>query len=125
MKTAVVIGSGPNGLAAAVRLARADVHVTVHEAGDTIGGGCRTAELTLPGFRHDVCATVFPFARRSPALPLDDVQWIDPPIAAAHPLEDGDAVLLHRSLDDTAAALNEDGDAYRKLVAPFVRSWPR
>jgi phytoene dehydrogenase-like protein len=125
VKTAVVIGAGPNGLAAAVRLARAGVHVTVHEAAETIGGGCRTAELTLPGFHHDVCAAVFPFARDSPAFPLDDVTWVDAPVAAAHPLDDGDAVLLHRSLEDTVAGLGEDGDAYRQLVAPFVRAWPR
>ena len=96
-KRAVVIGSGPNGLAAAVRLAEAGVHVTVHEARETIGGGCRTAELTLPGFRHDVCAAVLPLARRSPAFASLDVEWVDPPVPAAHAL-DGDAVTLERGL---------------------------
>jgi phytoene dehydrogenase-like protein len=125
VKTAVVIGSGPNGLAAAVCLAEAGLRVTVHEAAATVGGGCRSAELTLPGFSHDVCAAVLPFARSSPAFDLEDVEWIDPPIAAAHPLDDGDAVFLYPSLDETAAALGEDGTAYRRVVAPFVRAWPR
>jgi phytoene dehydrogenase-like protein len=127
MKTAVVIGSGPNGLAAAVRLARAGVKVTVHEAAETIGGGCRTAELTLPGFRHDVCAAVLPFARTSPAfadLGLD-VDWIEAPAASAHPLDREPAVVLERSLDATAAGLGPDAAAYRRLVEPFVRAWPR
>ena len=127
MKRAVVVGAGPNGLAAAVRLARAGFDVVVHEAADTVGGGCRTAELTLPGFRHDVCAAVLPFARKSPAfrdLGLE-VEWIDPPAPAAHPLEDGDAVVLERTLDATAQGLGADATAYRRLVGPFVRAWPR
>ena len=127
MKTAIVIGSGPNGLAAAVRLARAGVRVTVHEAAPTIGGGCRTAELTLPGFRHDVCAAVLPFARSSPAFAdLDlDVDWIDAPAASAHPLDDAPAAMLERSLQSTAVGLGPDASAYRRLVEPFVHAWPR
>jgi phytoene dehydrogenase-like protein len=123
-KRAVVIGSGPNGLAAALKLAREGVHVTVHEAGETIGGGCRTAELTLPGFRHDVCSAVLPLARRSPAFEGVDVDWIDPPVPAAHAL-DGDAVTLERSLQDTADGLGADAQTYRALVEPFVRAWPK
>jgi phytoene dehydrogenase-like protein len=123
-KRAVVIGSGPNGLAAALRLARAGVQVTVHEAGETIGGGCRTAELTLPGFRHDVCSAVLPLARTSPAFEGVDVEWIDPPVPAAHAL-DGDAVTLERSLQDTADGLGADAQTYRALVEPFVRAWPK
>jgi len=127
VKRAVVVGAGPNGLAAAVRLARTGFDVVVHEAADTVGGGCRTAELTLPGFRHDVCAAVLPFARTSPAfrdLGLE-VEWIDPPAPAAHPLDGGDAVVLERTLDATASGLGVDGAAYRRLVEPFVRAWPR
>ena len=103
LKHAVVIGSGPNGLAAAVKLAKEGVDVTVHEAAATIGGGCRTAELTLPGFRHDVCAAILPLARRSPAFEGLDVEWIDPPVPAAHAL-DGDAVTLERGVQETAEA---------------------
>jgi phytoene dehydrogenase-like protein len=123
-KRAVVIGSGPNGLAAAVKLAGEGVHVTVHEAAATIGGGCRTAELTLPGFRHDVCAAILPLARRSPAFAGLDVAWTDPPVPAAHAL-DGDAVTLERGLQETADGLGADAQSYRALVEPFVRAWPR
>jgi phytoene dehydrogenase-like protein len=124
VKRAVVIGAGPNGLAGAIKLAEAGFSVTVHEAAETVGGGCRTAELTLPGFRHDVCATVLPFARRSPAFAGIEVEWVDPPAPAAHAL-DGDAVLLERTLEDTAAGLGSDARTYRRLVEPFVRAWPR
>ena len=119
-----MIGAGPNGLAGAVRLAQSGFRVTVHEEAETIGGGCRTAELTLPGFRHDICAAVLPLARRSPAFAGLDVEWIDPPAPAAHAL-DGDAVVLERSLTDTAAGLGPDGPMYRRLVEPFVRAWPQ
>ena len=95
VKRAVVVGAGPNGLAGAVKLAKAGFDVTVHEAAATVGGGCRTAELTLPGFRHDVCAAVLPLARRSPAFAGLELEWIDPPVPAAHAL-DGDAVTLER-----------------------------
>ncbi len=124
MKRAVVIGAGPNGLAGAIRLAQAGFEVTVHEEAETIGGGCRTAELTLPGFRHDVCAAVLPLARRSPAFAGLDVEWIDPPVPAAHAL-DADAVTLERGLQETADGLGSDAQNYRALVEPFVRAWPR
>jgi phytoene dehydrogenase-like protein len=126
VKHAVVVGSGPNGLAGAIKLARNGFRVVVHEAAATVGGGCRTAELTLPGFRHDVCAAVLPLARNSPAFRGLDLglDWIDPPAPAAHPLDGGDAVVLERTLEATAAGLGEDGAAYRRLVEPFVRAWP-
>jgi phytoene dehydrogenase-like protein len=125
VKRAIVIGSGPNGLAGAIELSRAGFAVTVHEAAARPGGGCRSAELTLPGVVHDVCAAVVPFARPSPAFAGLDVDWVDPPAPAAQPLPDGDAVVLERSLDATAAGLGEDAAVYRALVAPFVAAWPR
>jgi phytoene dehydrogenase-like protein len=124
MKRAAVIGAGPNGLAGAITLAEAGFDVTVHEAAATAGGGCRTAELTLPGYRHDVCAAVLPLARRSPAFARLDLEWIDPPIPAAHGL-DGDAVTLERALQHTADGLGADAQSYRALVEPFVRAWPK
>ena len=98
---AVVVGSGPNGLAAAITLARAGQAVLVIEAKDTIGGGMRTAELTLPGFRHDVCSAIHPLGVASPffrTLPLAEhgVAWITPPAAVAHPFDDGTAAVLER-----------------------------
>jgi len=127
---AVVIGSGPNGLAAAILLARAGHTVTVHEASGTIGGGTRSAELTLPGFLHDVCSSIHPMAVNSPCFehfPLAEhgLEWIDPPLACAHPLDDGTAVILDRSLDITATNLGQDGNAWRKLIGPLIDIWPR
>ncbi len=129
-KRAVVIGSGPNGLAAAILLARGGYAVTVHEASDGIGGGMRSAELTLPGFVHDVCSAIHPMAVSSPCFeqfPLHDfgLEWVEPPAALAHPLDDGTAVMLERSLDATAAGLGADGAAWRRLFAPYVEAWPR
>jgi phytoene dehydrogenase-like protein len=121
---AVVVGSGPNGLSAAVALAQKGLSVVVLEASDTIGGGTRTAELTLAGFRHDICSAVHPMAVLSPffrELKLD-VQWIEPAFALAHPLDDGTAAILERSVDATASRLGRDGDAYRRLVAPLVHA---
>src|SRR2546427_8896369 len=117
---AVVVGSGPNGLAAAITLARAGHAVLVIEAKDTIGGGMRTAELTLPGFRHDVCSVVHPFAAASPftqSLPLRKMrlEWIHPDAPVAHPFDDGTAAVLERSLDATAETLGVDAGAYRRL----------
>ncbi|MFO0688027.1 MAG: NAD(P)/FAD-dependent oxidoreductase [Myxococcota bacterium] len=122
---AIVIGSGPNGLAAAIELARSGHSVRVIEAADEIGGGTRNAELTLPGFVHDVCSAVHPMGILSPfysQLPLADhgLVWIRPQASVAHPLDDGPPVLLYRSLERTAAGLGRDADAYRRLVGPFV-----
>ena len=125
---AIIVGSGPNGLAAAITLARAGLSVLVLEAKDSIGGGTRTQELTLPGFRHDVCSAIHPLGIASPffrSLPLADfgLEWAQPEAAAAHPLDDGPAVLLERSIEATAAGLGEDGPAYRRLMEPLVSHW--
>lgn len=126
---AIVVGSGPNGLAAAVTLARAGRAVAVFEANETAGGGARSTELTLPGFTHDVCSAVHPLAAGSPflrTLPLDQhgLEWIHPPAPLAHPFDDGTAVTLERSVEDTARALDdEDGARYQKLMRPLVDSW--
>jgi phytoene dehydrogenase-like protein len=120
-----VVGSGPNGLAAAIRLAQAGVAVEVREAADTAGGGLRSAELTLPGFVHDVCSSIHPLGRASPFLrSLDlDVAWVHPTAPAAHPFDDGTAILLERDLDATADGLGRDARAYRELVRPLVEGW--
>ena len=125
---AVVVGAGPNGLAAAIRLAEAGHEVLVIEAAPTTGGGSRSAELTLPGYLHDVCAAVMPLGAGSPflrRLPLEQhgLTWVQPPVPAGHPLDDGTAVLLHRSVDATAAGLGADAGAYRGLVGPLVERW--
>lgn len=123
---AIVIGSGPNGLTAAVTLARAGRSVRVYEAEPSIGGGARSAELLEPGCVHDLCATVFALALASPALndlPLSEygVDFAHPDAPFAHPLDDGTAVLVERSVDTTMASLGtDDGRAYRRLVSPFV-----
>src|SRR6266508_5973729 len=124
MRRAVVIGSGPNGLVAAIELARAGIEVEVREAADEPGGGVRSAELTLPGFVHDLCSAVHPLAVASPALRDLDVEWIHPELPVAHPLDDGSSVVLERSLAGTAAGLGPDGTAYERLIGPFVRVWP-
>jgi phytoene dehydrogenase-like protein len=127
---AVVIGAGPNGLAAAIVLARAGRSVVVFEAENVIGGGARSAELTLPGFIHDVCSAVHPLAAASPffrELPLAEygLEWIQPPIAAAHPLDDGSAAFLERSVAATADGLGRDAESYRKLFEPIAKNWER
>jgi phytoene dehydrogenase-like protein len=126
---ATVIGSGPNGLAAAILLARAGRKVTVYEASQQIGGGMRSAELTLPGFLHDVCAAVYPMGISSPCFEMfplakHGLEWVVPPAVVAHPLDDG-AVVMERSLEATAANLGEDGAAWKRLMGPFAEAWPR
>ncbi|HXK22345.1 MAG TPA: NAD(P)/FAD-dependent oxidoreductase [Myxococcota bacterium] len=122
---AVVVGAGPNGLAAAVALAKAGVSVLVVEAAEEIGGGTRSAELTLPGFVHDVCSGVHPMGELSPffrELPLSahGLTWLHPQASVAHPLDDGPAVMLHRSLERTGEGLGRDARAWARLVGPFV-----
>ncbi len=125
---AIVVGSGPNGLAAAITLARAGCSVVVYEANATIGGGARSAELTLPGFLHDVCSAVHPLAAGSPflkTLPLErfGLKWIEPAIPLAHPLDNGSAACLCKDIDLTAEKLGEDSGAYRRLMKPLARNW--
>lgn len=124
----MVIGSGPNGLAAAIVMARAGRSVLVLEAEDSIGGGTRSAQLTLPGYVHDVCSAVHPMALASSffrSLPLQEhgLEWIHPPLPLAHARDDGTAVVLERSLDATCDSLGVDGRKYRNLVGPVVQNW--
>lgn len=130
VRSAVVVGSGPNGLAAAIELARAGIAVDVREGAPTPGGGVRTAEITLPGFRHDLGSAVHPLGVASPffdSLHLEryGLEWRWSPAEVAHPLDDGTAVLAWRSVSDTAAGLGHDADAYKKLFRPVVRNWDR
>ncbi len=127
---AQVIGSGPNGLAAAITMARAGRKVKVYEAEAQIGGAARTMELTLPGFRHDFGSAVHPMAAGSPlfaSLPLErlGLKWIHGAAPLAHPLDDGTAVMLERDLTEAEAALGRDGRAWRRLVEPLVNHWPQ
>jgi phytoene dehydrogenase-like protein len=126
---AVVVGAGPNGLAAAVALAQAGLRTRVIEAHAEIGGGTRTAELTLPGFHHDVCSAVHPLGELSPylsTLPLAEhgLRWAHPELSVAHPLDDGSCVVLGRSVAETARGLGKDARAYERLMNPFVRVGP-
>jgi phytoene dehydrogenase-like protein len=125
---ALVIGSGPNGLAAAITMAQNGKSVVVYEAEAEIGGGARSGELTLPGFVHDVCSAVYPLAAGSPflrTLPLTEhgLEWIQSPAALAHPFDDGTAVIVERLVSATASQLGPDATAYEKLMNPLVADW--
>ncbi len=128
---AIVIGAGPNGLAAAIALARAGVHVVVYEAQETIGGGCRSAPLTLPGFVHDVCSAVHPMGAASPffrSLPLHEhgLSWVQPPVMIAHPFDDGvPAALVTRAVAETAQGFGADREPYRGLLGGVADLWSR
>lgn len=126
---AIVVGSGPNGLAAAITLQQTGLSVLVVEGGDTIGGGLRSKALTLPGYIHDVCSAIHPMAVSSPffnSLPLEQhgYSYIYPPVAAAHPFDDGTAAILKSSPEETALSLEKDKDAYLKLIGPIIKNWP-
>ncbi|MEV8019871.1 NAD(P)/FAD-dependent oxidoreductase [Streptomyces sp. NPDC086554] len=129
MLDAVVVGAGPNGLTAAVELARRGFSVAVFEARSTVGGGARTEELTLPGFRHDPCSAAHPLGVNSPVfrtMPLDryGLEWLQPELAMAHPFPDGSAAVLSRSVAETAASFGpRDAGTYRRLVEPFLHNW--
>lgn len=125
----VVVGSGPNGLAAAILMQQQGLKVLIVEGKDIIGGGLRTAELTLPGFKHDICSAIHPLALGSPffkTLPLNayGLEYILPETDAAHPFDDGTAAVLKRSVTETAALLGADEQAYLDLLSPVVKSWP-
>jgi phytoene dehydrogenase-like protein len=124
---AVVVGAGPNGLSAAITLINKFKDVLLLESRETIGGGVRSAEITLPNFIHDICSAVHPLAIASPffrqlELHKYGLSWIQPEIPLAHPFEDGSALFLHRSLEITSNALGADGKAYKDLLAPFVEN---
>jgi phytoene dehydrogenase-like protein len=125
---AVVVGAGPNGLAAAIAIAQAGRSVLLVERAFAVGGGVRSAELTLPGFHHDICSAVYPLGVASPflrTLPLAQfgLEWIQPAVPLAHPFDDGSAALLMRSVEATAARLGRDGPAYQRLMGPLSRGW--
>src|SRR5580704_5556145 len=128
MTSATIIGSGPNGLSAAIVLASAGISVTVLERNSSIGGACSTAEITHSGYRHDLGASVFPIGIASPffqSLPVN-IPWIEPSAPCAHPLDDGTAVLLEHSIEATAANLDSsDRRSYRSLFDPLVRHFPQ
>src|SRR5918997_898386 len=122
---AVVVGAGPNGLAGALRLAAAGLRVQVVESAERPGGGMRTEELTLPGYRHDTCSIVHPMAAAAPFfrefdLPSRGVRLVHPEVAYAHPLDGGRAAVSRYSLEETAEGLGPDGAAYRRLFGPLV-----
>jgi phytoene dehydrogenase-like protein len=126
---AVIIGAGPNGLSAAITLQQQGLSVLVVEAEDTVGGGMRTKELTLPGFKHDVCSAIHPLAAGSPffqTLPLHEfgLEFLYPEVNAAHPLDNGDAAALFTDLKRTAVELGVDSQRYEQLMQPLVRQWP-
>jgi len=123
---AVVVGGGPNGLSAAIQLARSGLSVCVFEAEEQIGGGARTMQCTLPGFQHDICSAIHPMGRVSPffnSLPLEKygLEWIAPPAAMAHPFDNERAALLWESLQTTVSGLGKDGESYFDLMNPLVK----
>lgn len=127
---ATIIGSGPNGFAAAITLAKAGKQVALYEAKPTIGGGMRSAELTLPGFIHDICSAIHPLGIGSPffrSLPLDQygLKWVQPNVPLAHPFDDGTAILLERSIEETGNSFPDkrDAGAYEAILTPFVEGW--
>ena len=125
---AVVVGAGPNGLAAAIRLAQEDLHVLLVEGSDEIGGGCRSAEVTRPGFVHDLCSAIHPMAVVSPffrslALERFGLEWIHPTVPLAHPLDGGHAAVMFTSMEQTAEQFGPDAAAYRDLMAPLCENW--
>ncbi len=127
---AIVVGSGPNGLAAAITLARAKRSVLVVEGKPTIGGGMRSEERTLPGFVHDTCSAIHPLSLASPffrTLPLSEhgLEWIQPVVPLAHPLDDGTAVAQQRSIEGTSQGLGAGGDSYRRLMSPLIKDWEK
>lgn len=126
---AIIVGSGPNGLSAAIALQQSGLSVLIIEAKDTIGGGLRSEELTLPGFVHDICSAIHPLAAGSPffnSLPLEQhgLEFIYPELAAAHPFDDGTTATLYGSVDDTAETLGIDKKTYSNLLTPLVKNWP-
>src|ERR1051325_3970482 len=125
---AIVIGSGPNGLAAAIVLAQAGVSVLLLEAEPKLGGGVRSSELTLPGFVHDTCSAIHPMAYASPffrSLPLEQfgLKWIHPTAAIAHPFDDGEPAILERSVEATAKTVGEDRDRWIRFMHPVVEAY--
>ena len=123
---AIVVGSGPNGLAAAITLQQKGLSVLIVEAKKTVGGGLRSAELTIPGFQHDICSAIHPLAVASPffnSLPLHKhgLTFIQPKIAVAHPLDDGKSAVLSNSVEETAGLLGRDKDSYLKLIEPITK----
>ena len=125
---AIIVGSGPNGLAAAITLQQQGLSTFIVEGADTTGGGMRTKELTLPGFKHDVCSAIHPMAMASPfmrSLPLADygLEFVQAPYVAAHPLDSGDTAILHHNLEETATDLGVDGHYYRKLIQTIINRW--
>jgi phytoene dehydrogenase-like protein len=126
----IVVGSGPNGMAAAIKLQQEGLSVLLIEGKNEIGGGMRSAQLTLPGFIHDVCSAIHPLAIASPyfsTLPLHKygLEFIHPPICAAHPFDDWTAAALYMSIEETASALDKDGVVYKKIFQPLAQSWPK
>ncbi|HEY9087261.1 MAG TPA: FAD-dependent oxidoreductase, partial [Anaerolineaceae bacterium] len=125
---AVIVGSGPNGMAAAITLLEQGRSVLIIEGKDSIGGGTRSGQVTLPGFTHDICSAIHPLGMASPffrSQPLADhgLRWVFSPSQVAHPLDDGTAVMFERSLQETAQNMGRDAAAYARLVRPHVANW--